>query len=195
MEKFITLISRAVPIYLENLDTDQIIPARFLKLTKKINFGKNLFKDWRFDQKGNLIKNFILNHEKFSGEILITGKNFGCGSSREHAAWAIRDYGFKVVISNYFADIFKQNALNNGLLIIELKNTFLKFLLKKIFLNPNLFIEINLEHQYVKIEKKKEFFKIDDFIKKCFINGYDEIEYILNLKKKFQNFEKKIYYY
>ncbi|XMD34462.1 MAG: 3-isopropylmalate dehydratase small subunit [Candidatus Karelsulcia muelleri] len=195
MEKFITLISRAVPIYLENIDTDQIIPARFLKLTKKINFGKNLFKDWRFDQKGNLIKNFILNHEKFYGEILITGKNFGCGSSREHAAWAIRDYGFKVVISNYFADIFKQNALNNGLLIIELKNTFLKFLLKKILLNPNLFIEINLEHQSVKIEKKKEFFKIDDFIKKCFINGYDEIEYILNLKKKFKNFEKKIYYY
>ncbi|WGS82672.1 MAG: 3-isopropylmalate dehydratase small subunit [Candidatus Karelsulcia muelleri] len=192
MAKFITLISRAVPIYLENIDTDQIIPARFLKLTKKINLGKTLFKDWRFDQKGNLIKNFILNHEKFYGEILITGKNFGCGSSREHAAWAIRDYGFKVVISNYFADIFKQNALNNGLLIIELKNTFLKFILKTILLNPNLFIEINLEHQYVKIENKTEFFQIDDFIKKCFINGYDEIEYLLNLKKQFK---KQIYYY
>lgn len=194
MEKFITLFSTAVPLFIDNIDTDQIIPARFLKLTTKSDLGKNLFRDWRYDSNGKIKKNFILNKKKYSGNILITGKNFGCGSSREHAAWAIRDYGFKVVISNIFADIFKQNALNNGLLTIELKKDFINLIYKKIFLNPNILFEINLEHQYVKFENNKEFFKIDDFKKKCFINGYDDIELLFSIKKKIEIFEKKNIY-
>src|SRR5436190_2049680 len=194
MEKFITLFSTAVPLFIDNIDTDQIIPARFLKLTTKSDFGKNLFRDWRYDSNGKIKKNFILNKKKYSGNILITGKNFGCGSSREHAAWAIRDYGFKVVISNIFADIFKQNALNNGLLTIELKKDFINLIYKKMFLNPNILFEINLEHQYVKFENNKEFFKIDDFKKKCFINEYDDIELLFSIKKKIEIFEKKNIY-
>ncbi|BAO66227.1 3-isopropylmalate dehydratase small subunit [Candidatus Karelsulcia muelleri] len=194
MEKFITLFSTAVPLDLENIDTDQIIPARFLKLTTKSDFGKNLFRDWRYNSNGKINKNFILNNKNYSGKILITGKNFGCGSSREHAAWAIKDYGFKVVISNFFADIFKQNALNNGLLTIELKKTFLNLILKKLYLNNNLIFEINIENQYVKIENNKESFKIDDYKKKCFINGYDDIEFLLSFKKKIKFFEKKNFY-
>uniref|UniRef100_A0A1B6D034 3-isopropylmalate dehydratase n=1 Tax=Clastoptera arizonana TaxID=38151 RepID=A0A1B6D034_9HEMI len=194
MEKFITLFSTAVPLDIENIDTDQIIPARFLKLTTKSDFGKNLFRDWRYNSNGKINKNFILNNKNYSGKILITGKNFGCGSSREHAAWAIKDYGFKVVISNFFADIFKQNALNNGLLTIELKKTFLNLILKKLYLNNNLIFSINIENQYVKIENNKEYFKIDDYKKKCFLNGYDDIEFLLSLKKKIKDFEKKNLY-
>ncbi|ADM89882.1 3-isopropylmalate dehydratase small subunit [Candidatus Karelsulcia muelleri CARI] len=194
MEKFITLFSTAVPLDIENIDTDQIIPARFLKLTTKSDFGKNLFRDWRYNSNGKINKNFILNNKNYSGKILITGKNFGCGSSREHAAWAIKDYGFKVVISNFFADIFKQNALNNGLLTIELKKTFLNLILKKLYLNNNLIFSINIENQYVKIENNKEYFQIDDYKKKCFINGYDDIEFLLSLKKKIKDFEKKNLY-
>uniref|UniRef100_UPI0032B3086D 3-isopropylmalate dehydratase small subunit n=1 Tax=Candidatus Karelsulcia muelleri TaxID=336810 RepID=UPI0032B3086D len=194
MEKFITLFSTAVPLDIENIDTDQIIPARFLKLTTKSDFGKNLFRDWRYNSNGKINKNFILNNKNYSGKILITGKNFGCGSSREHAAWAIKDYGFKVVISNFFADIFKQNALNNGLLTIELKKTFLNLILKKLYLNNNLIFSINIENQYVEIENNKEYFKIDDYKKKCFINGYDDIEFLLSFKKKIKYFEKKNLY-
>lgn len=194
MEKFITLFSTAVPLDIENIDTDQIIPARFLKLTTKSDFGKNLFRDWRYNSNGKINKNFILNNKNYSGKILITGKNFGCGSSREHAAWAIKDYGFKVVISNFFADIFKQNALNNGLLTIELKKPFLNLILKKLYLNNNLIFSINIENQYVKIENNKEYFKIDDYKKKCFINGYDDIEFLLSFKKKIKYFEKKNLY-
>lgn len=189
MNKINKITSTAVPLPIENIDTDQIIPSRFLKSTTRKNFGEKLFRDWRFKKNGEIIKNFILNNSSYKGEILITGNNFGCGSSREHAIWAILDYGFKVVISSFFADIFKNNALNNGLLIIELSNKILKNIFNLLNFNPLLKIKINLTSQTIDFNKKKEIFYIDKYRKKCLLNGYDDIDFLINIKKEIKIFE------
>ena len=193
MEKFIKLQSTAVPIPAENIDTDQIIPARFLKVTDKIGFGNNLFRDWRFDKDGTLVKNFILNDSNYSGEILVAGNNFGCGSSREHAAWALIDYGFKVIISSYFADIFKGNALNNGLLPVQVSPDFLANLLQKISENPNAVIIVDLQNQQIEVdgENLQTNFEIDPYKKVCMINGFDDIDFLLSKRRKIEEFESQ----
>lgn len=193
MEKITTIRSTAVPLPIENIDTDQIIPARFLKATSKIGFGKNLFRDWRFNKKNSINENFILNNKEFSGEILIAGSNFGCGSSREHAAWAIKDYGFKVVISSYFADIFKGNALNNGILPIQVSEKFLQNLLKTVKNNPKSLILVHLKNQKITIENTGdfEFFDINPYKKMCLENGYDDIDYLVSIKNKIDAYEKR----
>ena len=193
MEKFIKLQSTAVPIPAENIDTDQIIPARFLKVTDKIGFGNNLFRDWRFDKDGTLVKNFILNNSNYSGEILVAGNNFGCGSSREHAAWALTDYGFKVIISSYFADIFKGNALNNGLLPVQVSPDFLADLLQKISENPNTVIIVDLQNQQIEVdgENLQTNFEIDPYKKVCMINGFDDIDFLLSKRQKIEEFESQ----
>jgi 3-isopropylmalate/(R)-2-methylmalate dehydratase small subunit len=191
MEKFIKLSSTAVPLSIENIDTDQIIPARFLKATDKIGFGDNLFRDWRFDSQDQPIADFSLNNKVYSGSILVAGDNFGCGSSREHAAWALADYGFKVIVSSYFADIFKGNALNNGLLPIQVSPIFLKVVLEEIALNPNLNLIVDLEKQTISIENSIliESFEIDAYKKVCMINGYDDIDFLISKKDRIEAFE------
>jgi len=192
MEKFIKLTSTAVPLPIENIDTDQIIPARFLKVTNKIGFGNNLFRDWRFDKNDNPIKKFVLNDTKYSGSILVAGDNFGCGSSREHAAWALTDYGFKVIVSSYFADIFKGNALNNALLPILVSPQFLATLFISIQENPKANLIVDLENQSISIENSNlsEKFEIDPYKKICMINGFDDIDFLINNKDKIEEFEK-----
>ncbi|WP_185869571.1 3-isopropylmalate dehydratase small subunit [Blattabacterium cuenoti] len=187
MKKFTILISQVVPISIEDIDTDQIIPARFLKKTKREEYGKNLFIDWR-----KINKDFILNNPNFYGKILLTGRNFGCGSSREHAAWSIYDYGFRVVISSFFADIFKENAMNNGLLVVEVSNFFLQKLFNIVEKNPKTKIKVDLINQKVLIIKTKEFekFNIHPYKKNCFLNGYDDIDFLVSLKKEVEIFEK-----
>jgi len=188
-EKFITLKSPAVPLPIENIDTDQIIPARFLKVTTREGFGENLFRDWRYDVDGNA-KDFPLNDKKYSGEILVAGKNFGCGSSREHAAWAIADGGFRVVISSFFADIFKNNALNNALLPVQVSDAFLKKVFQIIEKKPATVITVDLERQNVVLEDgTSENFEINAYKKTCLINGYDDIDYLLNLRDEIKQFE------
>ncbi len=191
MEKFITLQSKAVPLPMENIDTDQIIPARFLKVTNKIGFGNNLFRDWRYDEDNQTIASFVLNNPKYSGKILVAGDNFGCGSSREHAAWALTDYGFKVIVSSYFADIFKGNALNNGLLPIQVSSEFLKEVLTIITKNPETQLIVDLETQTIKVDgvNLKEDFEIDAYKKLCMINGYDDIDFLVSNKDKIEAFE------
>lgn len=193
MEKFSKLISTAIPLPIENIDTDQIIPARFLKGTDKIGFGKNLFRDWRYNENDQVNNDFPLNNKKYSGSILVAGDNFGCGSSREHAAWAIADYGFKVVVSSYFADIFKENALNNGVLPIVVHPDFLKKLFTSIHSNPNQKIIIDLEDQYIQLENntQKETFDIDPYKKICLINGFDDIDFLISQKQNIQFFEQQ----
>lgn len=193
MEKFLSLTSTAIPLPVENVDTDQIIPARFLKATNREGFGKNLFRDWRYHKDGSVNKDFILNDEKYSGSILVAGHNFGCGSSREHAAWALDDYGFKVIVSSFFADIFKGNALNNGVLPVQVSNEFLKKLLKTVTENPKTKIEVNLEKQYISCEtiEDKAYFEIDAYKKTCLINGYDDIDFLLSKKAEIENFEQE----
>lgn len=193
MERFKTRISQCLPLDIDNIDTDQIIPARFLKISSRLNLCKNLFRDWRYYKNGKKT-NFILNNPKYTGEILITGKNFGCGSSREHAVWAIMDYGIKAIISNYFADIFKQNALNNGLLVIELKQDIVNSLLNNILKFPKSKIKINLKKEYIEFKKKQIKFKINSYKKECFLKGYDDIDFLLNLKNKIIKFEKTLFY-
>ena len=192
MEKFVKITSTAVPLPNEDIDTDQIIPARFLKATTRDGFGDNLFRDWRYDNHNNPKPDFILNNPNFSGQILVAGKNFGCGSSREHAAWAIADYGFKVVISSFFADIFKGNALNNGLLPVQVSQGFLDALFERIFADKNTQLEVNLEAQTVSIVGTDlvERFDINQYKKTCLINGYDDIDYLLNLREKIEAYEK-----
>jgi 3-isopropylmalate/(R)-2-methylmalate dehydratase small subunit len=192
MEKFIKLVTTAVPLPIENIDTDQIIPARFLKVTDKIGFGNNLFRDWRFDDKDEIITSFALNNKKYSGSILVAGDNFGCGSSREHAAWALADYGFKVIISSYFADIFKGNALNNGLLPILVSPEFLKEITVIIQENPSTNLCVNLEEQTIAVENSALIadFEIDAYKKICMINGFDDIDFLINNKDKIEAFEK-----
>ncbi|MEQ3654443.1 MAG: 3-isopropylmalate dehydratase small subunit [Dokdonia sp.] len=190
MEPFITLKARAVPLATENIDTDQIIPARFLKATSKKGFGKNVFRDWRFDKTGHLNYEFPLNQKKYEGaQILVAGTNFGCGSSREHAAWALVDYGFKVVISSFFADIFKGNALNNGLLPITVDASFLKQLLLEIQTTPQLQLEVDLEKQELHTPTQKTSFDIDAYKKMCLLQGYDDIDYLLSQKESISAFE------
>ncbi|MBX2946443.1 MAG: 3-isopropylmalate dehydratase small subunit [Cyclobacteriaceae bacterium] len=191
-EKFTTLQSTAVPLPVENIDTDQIIPARFLKATTREGFGENLFRDWRYDGDGKPKAEFVLNNPTFSGKILVAGKNFGCGSSREHAAWALYDYGFRAVISSFFADIFKNNALNNALLPVQVSDAFLKNIFTTIEENPSVIIEVNLENQFVKLpDGTKESFEINPYKKACMINGYDDIDYLLSLRKEIKEFDSK----
>ncbi|MFY8036323.1 MAG: 3-isopropylmalate dehydratase small subunit [Cyclobacteriaceae bacterium] len=188
-EKFTTLKTTAVPLPNENIDTDQIIPARFLKATTREGFGDNLFRDWRYDADNNPIASFVLNDKKYSGKILVAGKNFGCGSSREHAAWAIYDFGFRVVVSSFFADIFKNNALNNGLLPIVVSDGFLKQMLEAIELNPKTEIVVDLVNQIMQVGAVKESFEINAYKKTCLMNGYDDIDYLLSLNKEIKEFD------
>lgn len=196
MEKFTTITSTAVPLPIENIDTDQIIPARFLKATTREGFGDNLFRDWRYDEKNNPKKDFVLNDAQYKGEILVAGKNFGCGSSREHAAWALKDYGFKVVISSFFADIFKSNSLNNGLLPVEVSEKFLAELLGQLKKNNSTKLIVDLQAQTVTIADTKAFekFDINQYKKICFLNGYDDIDYLLSIEEEIGAYEKKSKY-
>jgi len=193
MEKFIKLTSTAVPLSTENIDTDQIIPARFLKATDKQGFGDNVFRDWRYHKDGSINSAFVLNDSRYSGSILVAGDNFGCGSSREHAAWALADYGFKVIISSFFADIFKGNAFNNGLLPIQVTAEFLQSIFTEIDKNPETELEIDLEKQVVRIATSdhQEKFEVDPYKKLCLLNGYDDIDYLLSNKDKIEAYEKQ----
>ena len=191
MKKFTTLVSSAVLLVNENIDTDQIIPARFLKATDRDGFGVNLFRDWKFQKNGELNKEFALNNPNYSGSILVSGNNFGCGSSREHAAWALSDYGFKVIVSSFFADIFKGNALNNGLLPVQVSEAFLKSIFQRIKDNPKTEIEINLIDQNISVKDTglSEEFEIDPYKKTCLINGYDDIDFLVASINKIEAFE------
>lgn len=190
--KFHSLISRCVPLPIENVDTDQIIPARYLKSITRAGFGENLFRDWRYNEDGTPKKDFVLNDPRYKGEILVVGENFGSGSSREHAAWAIKDYGFKAIISSFFADIFKNNALNNGLLVITIQDDILRDLFQAIEADPRMEVEVNLENQdvYFSSKKLRVNFEIDPYKKMCLIKGYDDIDYLISMKKEIQTFEK-----
>ncbi len=192
MEKFTTIQTTAVPLNMEDVDTDQIIPARFLKATTREGFGDNLFRDWRYNSDNTPKQDFVLNNPIYSGDILVVGKNFGCGSSREHAAWAIYDYGFKVVVSSFFADIFRNNALNNGLLPVVVSPDFLSSLFAAIRENPAAAIKVDLENQEITIVAtgQKEKFDINSYKKTCLVNGYDDIDYLLSLKDQVEAFEQ-----
>jgi 3-isopropylmalate/(R)-2-methylmalate dehydratase small subunit len=193
--------STAVPLNIENVDTDQIIPARFLKATSREGFGKNLFRDWRYvnDDENQPKQDFVLNNKTYSGKILLAGKNFGCGSSREHAAWAIKDAGFDVVVSSFFADIFKNNSLNNFLLPVTVSESFLQKLFAAVEKYPATEIEVNLQEQSIKLSESPEVtsfggdlgeaFDINSYKKTCLLNGYDDIDYLLNSKKEIEEFE------
>jgi 3-isopropylmalate/(R)-2-methylmalate dehydratase small subunit len=192
MEKFTLLQSTAVPLPIEDIDTDQIIPARFLKATTREGFGDNLFRDWRYHPDGSQKADFILNNPIYKGAILVAGRNFGCGSSREHAAWAIADYGFKAVVSSFFADIFKGNALNNGLLPVTVSDSFLNKIFEAIENDSNAGLEINLEKQSISISNSSEveYFEMDPYKKICLLNGYDDIDFLLSQKAIISTFEE-----
>jgi 3-isopropylmalate/(R)-2-methylmalate dehydratase small subunit len=183
--------STVVPVNIENIDTDQIIPARFLKATTRDGFGNNLFRDWRFDENDNPKRDFILNDPQYSGKILLAAKNFGCGSSREHAAWAIADYGFDAVVSSFFADIFKGNALNNGLLPVQVSDGFLAKLFAAVEADPHTQVEINLVDQFIKLSATGEMeeFEVNPYKKACMTNGYDDIDYVLSNNEAIAEFE------
>lgn len=193
IDKFIKTKSSVVPIKIEEIDTDQIIPARFLKATSRDGFGENLFRDWRYDSNNNPIETFPLNNKKYRGTILVAGKNFGCGSSREHAAWAIYDYGFRVVVSSFFADIFKNNALNNGILPVQISDTFLAEIFKAVDADPKTEVEIDLEKQKITIlaTGSNDSFEINSYKKNCLLNGYDDIDFLINKKPEIEAFEKQ----
>jgi len=192
MEKFKTLTSTIIPLANEDIDTDQIIPARFLKSTTREGFGKNLFRDWRYDSEGDLKEDFILNDPSYSGSILVAGKNFGCGSSREHAAWALYDFGFRAIVSSYFADIFKGNALNNGLLPVQVSDAFLKTIFELVKKDKNTTLKIELIDQQISISgtKNTEKFNINAYKKTCLLNGYDDIDYLISKKSQIEQFEQ-----
>lgn len=193
MQKLVLINSQAVPLPSENIDTDQIIPARFLKSISKEGFGENLFRDWRYNVHTNEPNaDFVLNNSKYSGEILVAGNNFGCGSSREHAAWALTDYGFKVVVSSYFADIFKGNALNNGLLPVKVSEEYLKDLIETITQNPSTQITVDVEKQTISFNNRTENFELDSYKKICLLNGYDDIDFLTSKKEAIQKFEQQI---
>jgi 3-isopropylmalate/(R)-2-methylmalate dehydratase small subunit len=184
------ITSTFVPMPMENIDTDQIIPARFLKATTRMGFGQNLFRDWRYNADGTPKENFILNNPAYKGEILVAGKNIGCGSSREHAAWSILDYGFYIVVSSFFADIFKNNALNNGVIPVQVSEAFLQ----KIFeLNNESTLTIKLADQTITIDStgENETFDINHYKKTCLLNGYDDIDYLISIKEEIADFEKQ----
>jgi 3-isopropylmalate/(R)-2-methylmalate dehydratase small subunit len=191
--KINTINSTVVPIRIDHIDTDQIIPARFLKATTREGFGDNLFRDWRYDKNNQPIAGFVLNDDTYSGEILVAGKNFGCGSSREHAAWAIADYGFRVVISSFFADIFRGNALNNFILPVQVTDELLNQIFDAIEANPKTAIKVDLENQTLEVvgTDLKANFEIDDYKKMCLLNGYDDIDYIISQKETVTAFEGK----
>lgn len=188
-EKFTRLTSSAVPVATENIDTDQIIPARFLKATTRDGFGDNLFRDWRYDANNQPVESFVLNNPKYTGQVLVGGKNFGCGSSREHAAWAIYDYGFRVVVSSFFADIFKNNALNNGLLPVVVSDGFLKKLFDAIERDPKTQVDVNLPEQTISFGSEREKFEINLYKKECLINGYDDIDYLISLNEEIKAYD------
>ena len=193
MQSLQKIQSRFIPLRIENVDTDQIIPARFLKATTKEGFGKNLFRDWRYenDDESKPKVDFVLNQKQFTGEILVAAKNFGCGSSREHAAWSIQDYGFKVVVSSFFADIFKNNALNNGVLPVTVSDTFLQAIFAE---GADATLSIDLEKQTITIDTTgaSESFEINAYKKTCMLNGYDDIDYLLSMKEEIEQFEINI---
>ena len=193
MSKAINIIkSTVVPLNIENVDTDQIIPARFLKATSREGFGENLFRDWRYDGNGQPRKDFILNDATYKGKILVAAKNFGCGSSREHAAWAIKDYGFDVVVSSFFADIFKSNALNNFLLPVTVTDEFLQKIFTEVKKAPSVEIEVNLQEQKITLAStgEAETFDINEYKKTCLLNGYDDIDYLLSIREEIEKFEE-----
>ena len=195
-DKFKILNSSAVPLNIDNVDTDQIIPARFLKATERIGFGDNLFRDWRYKSDGSPIESFPLNNKKYNGKILVAGTNFGCGSSREHAVWAIYDSGFRAVVSSFFADIFKNNCLNIGVLPVQVTDSYLTEIFSQIEIDPNSIFEVNLENQEFKILEsgKKENFKISIYKKSNMSNGFDDIDYLLNKKNEISKFANKSNY-
>ena len=190
-EKLNILVSTCVPLPLENIDTDQIIPARFLSATSREGFGENLFRDWRYKKTGEPDSDFILNDERYSGKILVAGKNFGCGSSREHAVWAVYDYGFRVVVSSFFADIFRSNALNNGLLPVVIPEKKVQELLSLIIREPGTKVSINLGERIMKIDPTGETFtfEINRYKQECLINGLDDIDYLISMKDNIKHFE------
>lgn len=190
--KFTTLISAAVPLPIENIDTDQIIPARFLKATTREGFGENLFRDWRYEKDGTPKAEFVMNSPIYKGEILIAGKNFGCGSSREHAAWAIEGAGFRAVVSSFFADIFRNNALNNGLLPVTVSEQMLAAIFSAVEANPATELKIDLEAQTIEIvgAEQKESFEIAPYKKQCLMNGYDDVDYLVSIREEIEKFEK-----
>ena len=192
-QKFDIIVSRCVPLPLENVDTDQIIPARFLKATDKEGFGENLFRDWRYDKEGNPVKEFVLNDPTYSGCILVAGKNFGSGSSREHAAWAIAGYGFRVVVSSFFADIHKNNELNNFVLPVVVSEPFLARLFASIEENPKMEVKVNLPNQTITnlATGESERFEINAYKKECLMSGYDDIDYLLSKKNLIEDYESK----
>ncbi len=192
MEKFKTITSTYVPLPIENVDTDQIIPARFLKATTREGFGDNLFADWRYDKDGNPKSDFVLNNPTYSGEVLVAGKNFGSGSSREHAAWAIGGYGFKVVVSSFFADIFRNNALNNGILSVVVSEKFLSELFKSVNNNPQATVTVNLEEQTISNNETGtvESFEINPYKKECLLKGLDDIDFLLSNRDKIEEYER-----
>lgn len=187
-----TVQSTAVPIELENIDTDQIIPARFLKATTRDGFGDNLFRDWRYNSDGSPKKEFVLNDPTYGGKILVGGKNFGCGSSREHAAWAIKDAGFDVVVSSFFADIFRNNALNNFLLPVTVSEGFLQKIFAAVKADPSTALKVDLQAQTISLPGgASETFEINDYKKTCLLNGYDDIDFLLSIRGGIGEFEKK----
>jgi len=192
IEKFQKLVSTVVPLPIENVDTDQIIPARFLKAVERKGFGDNLFRDWRYKKDGTPNPDFVLNNPRYSGNILVAGKNFGSGSSREHAAWAVYDAGFRVVVSSFFADIFKSNVLNNGLLPVQVPDAFLDEIFKIVETDPDAKFEVDLESQTITILKAgiSVNFDINPYKKECLLNGYDDIDFLLSLKKEIIAFEQ-----
>ncbi len=189
MDKFQKVISTGVPLPNEDIDTDQIIPARFLKVTSREGFGDNLFRDWRYHQDNSPKADFVLNNETYKGEILVAGRNFGCGSSREHAAWSLHDYGFRVVVSSFFADIFKGNALNNGLLPVQVTDDFLSGLTSAIVADPKTEITVDLVNQKISYLGLSETFEVNAYKKECLIHGYDDIDFLINLKSEIEAYE------
>ncbi len=189
MDKFQKVISTGVPLPNEDIDTDQIIPARFLKATSREGFGDNLFRDWRYHQDNSPKADFVLNNETYKGEILVAGRNFGCGSSREHAAWSLHDYGFRVVVSSFFADIFKGNALNNGLLPVQVSDGFLSGLISAIEADPKTEITVDLVNQKISYLGLSESFEVNAYKKECLIHGYDDIDFLINLKSEIEGYE------
>ena len=191
--KFTTLTSTAVPLPIENIDTDQIIPARFLKATTREGFGENLFRDWRYDKNGEPKADFVMNSPIYGGEILVAGKNFGCGSSREHAAWAIDGAGYRAVVSSFFADIFRNNALNNGLLPVTVSEQMLAAIFAAVEANPKTEIKIDLPAQTIEIvdTEHKESFEIAPYKKQCLVNGYDDVDFLVSIRSEIESFEQK----
>lgn len=192
-QKFTTLRSTVVPLPIENIDTDQIIPARFLKATTREGFGENLFRDWRFDNEGNPKAEFVMNSPRYRGEILVAGKNFGCGSSREHAAWAIDGAGFRAVVSSFFADIFRNNALNNGLLPVTVSEQMLAAIFRAAEVDPSMQLHIDLPMQTIEIVGTdfKESFEIAPYKKECLVNGYDDVDFLVSIRHEIEAYEKR----